>query len=179
MGKNSRLNFRKRTSVTRLPGIRNAESHPLNKNRVGEVPVGGKFEVEYKYEINNPAGIQDANPDPKSYGNVEPVRDGGTLTGQSSPINLTATEVKVKDRGNVVEVTKKDTFEVTKDAHSVINFQVVVRDPLTSATDRLASASSDYNNREVIKYKDERGKERERSGRARPRSIFVDYKSGR
>ena len=165
------------SSKVTLPLIISAASRQFN-SKGGEVPVGGKFEVEYKYLINNPTGVGDANPDPASYGRLDPVKDGSTLGEQSSPVSLIATDVKIKSQGDVLEVTKKDTYEVTKDAHSAINYQIVVRDPLTGATDKLASTASQSNRNEIIKYKDEKtGQMKERVGRQRPLSIYVDSKS--
>jgi hypothetical protein len=162
---------------TNVPRIISAKSRQLD-NVGGEVPVGGRFQIEYTYEINNPAET-DGNKDPGSYGSIEPIKDGGTLGDQTSPFKLSETKMKIKDNGNALEVTKTDTFVVTSNAHSAVNFQVVARDPLvTTKIDRLPSSASDYNNKNTYTYVDKNGKSQEVT-RTRPKSIYVDSKPRR
>lgn len=117
------------------------------------------------------------NKDPGSYGKLEPVKDGKTLEGQSSPISLLKSDVKSQRKGDVLEVTKKDTYEVTSNTHSVINYQIVVRDPLALRVDRLPSSQSQNPEarRNEFKYVGSDGKDRVRV-RERPLSIYVDSK---
>jgi len=159
-----------------VPEILSAKSKQLGSKQ-GEVPVGGRFEVEYKYQINNPESVGDANKNPGSYGKLEPLNDGKTLEGQSSPISLLKSDVKSQRKGDILEVTKIDTYEVTSTAHSVINYQIVVSDPLVPRVDRLPSSQSQNPRARENKfiYVGSDGKERERV-RERPLSIYVDSK---
>ncbi|NOT60784.1 MAG: hypothetical protein HOP19_11245 [Acidobacteria bacterium] len=162
------------TSKVNLPKITSAKS---SGSLSRELPVGGSFTVEYRYEINNPAGQDGVDQNPANYGSVQPIKDGGTLSSQASPIELTNSTSETRARGDVIEVAKKDTFKVTDAAHSVINYQIVVKDPLTTATDTLSSRSSATSTREIITYKDDKGYPKQKEGRERPLSIFVDSKS--
>lgn len=136
----------------------------LNRTETGEVPVGGKVEITYKYRINKP----DEGQNPADAGKISGVerdrttikegkvveRDteaqpsGGTFAALEGlkPVGEPVVNV-VGVKNDEVEVTKTETFEVTgykgmrPNDDGGINFQITVTDPrapVTSTSDRKA-----------------------------------------
>ena len=126
-----------------LPKIINVKTVLINPVR-GELPVGGQFQVEYTYQINNP---QDTTPEnrekkPEDFGNIKPIKDTGTLndaTAQSGPVERVNTKVTVNPKDDSVIVTKVETFKIKERSGSYINYEVVVSDPLTGKEDKIRS----------------------------------------
>jgi len=98
----------------------------------GEVPVGGEFEIKYKYVINEPTdGSQ-----PGDAGSIGPITPTGTFT-ESNQVGLVDSTTKVDKQKESVVVEKTERFVVNErreskpGATAAINYKVVVKDPNT------------------------------------------------
>jgi RHS repeat-associated protein len=109
----------------------------------GEVPIGGEFEIKYKYAINNPSTEQDAQK-PGDYGSIQPVTPTGTFTEVSNLGLVGEPKVVVNQKKETVEVEKTERYVVNGTAcrgtSCGINFKVVVRDPVN--TDKTVTVRS-------------------------------------
>jgi hypothetical protein len=156
------------TQLSRIaPQVLNVSSRMINQTKTGEVPVGGKFEVTYKYRMNQP----EEGRDPGDAGRITAVEKTQTtkfVGGQSSEVTTVANEgggsfaqaanvtpigkpvvTVVGTKNDEVEVTKTETFQVnarsdaTRGSTGQINFQVVVTDP-------RAPIAADASSREAL-----------------------------
>jgi hypothetical protein len=109
----------------------------------GEVPIGGEFEIKYKYAINDPSTVQDAQK-PGDYGSIQPVIPTGTFTGVSNVGLVGDPKVVVNQKKETVEVEKTERYVVNGTACGgstcAINFKVVVKDPVN--TDKTVTVRS-------------------------------------
>jgi RHS repeat-associated protein len=115
----------------------------------GEVPVGGKFQIYYKYQINNPTD----GTKPEDYGRVDavdysptkqnpdggPPKDGGTFA-QANNLGLIDVKTKVIGEGKEATVVEKtETYEVKErkdmkpNTTGAINYKIVVTDPVNTS----------------------------------------------
>lgn len=120
------------------PIIISAESKLIDRvPKTGEVPVGGEFEIKYKYAINDPATVSDGKK-PGDYGSVEPIGKNGTFTNVNQ-VGLVKMDVQVDKTKEGVTVTKTERYMVNgsdRGGSSAINFRIVVKDPVN--TDKTA-----------------------------------------
>jgi RHS repeat-associated protein len=101
----------------------------------GEVPIGGEFEIKYKYAINDPSTVQDAQK-PEDYGSIQPITPTGTFTDVNNVGLVGAPKVVVNQKKETVEVEKTERYVAQGAACGGttcgINFKVVVRDPVNT-----------------------------------------------
>ncbi len=109
----------------------------------GEVPIGGEFEIKYKYAINDPSTVQDAQK-PGDYGSIQPVIPTGTFTDVNNVGLVGEPKVVVNPKKETVEVEKTERYVVKGTAcgrdSCAINFKVVVTDPVN--TDKTVTVRS-------------------------------------
>jgi RHS repeat-associated protein len=109
----------------------------------GEVPIGGEFEIKYKYAINDPSTVQDAQK-PEDYGSIQPITPTGTFTDVNNVGLVGDPKVVVNQKKETVEVEKTERYVVKRTAcggdSCAINFKVVVKDPVN--TDKTVSVRS-------------------------------------
>jgi RHS repeat-associated protein len=101
----------------------------------GEVPIGGEFEIKYKYAINDPSTVQDAQKS-EDYGSIQPITPTGTFTDVNNIGLVGDPKVVVNQKKETVEVEKTERYVVQGSACGGttcgINFKVVVRDPVNT-----------------------------------------------
>ena len=142
-----------------LPKIKNPKTKLIQPIR-GELPIGGEFEVEYEYTINYNAEMKAQGVKPEDAGKVQPVSNlsgdpVGTLKNGAKEMEGTgARDVQVSYDKENATVHKIETFKVGERAASALNYEIVVKDPVTGQTDMIRSKSSPSTPR------DERGRSR-------------------
>jgi RHS repeat-associated protein len=98
----------------------------------GEVPVGGEFEIKYKYVINEPTD----GSKPEDAGSIAPITPKGTFT-ESNQVGLVNSTAKVDKEKEAVTVEKTERYVVNErreskpGATAAINYKIVVKDPNT------------------------------------------------
>jgi len=116
-------------------------------DRRGEIPVGGRFAIKYKYAINDPAKV-DGGKKPEEYGRIESLTPGTAFTDTTKLGLVEEPKVKVGRKGETVEVEKTELYEVKEAAcpkpgsTCAINFKIVVEDPVNDKKVEVRSVTA-------------------------------------
>jgi hypothetical protein len=110
-----------------------------------EVPVGGQFEITYKFNTAIPT---DPKAKAEDAGSIEPVIRGGTFT-DTNNLGLVSSKADVKVENNLATVEKTERFQVKKTDQAPngtyqINYKVVVRNPNTNEKVETGTTGKKY-----------------------------------
>ncbi|QQS32978.1 MAG: RHS repeat-associated core domain-containing protein [Acidobacteriota bacterium] len=144
------------TNINKDLKVISVSSDYIDKDETGQVPVGGRFSITYRFSISTP---QDAdNLDLSSYGSVEST----TSKAFDATENLESVSSKVAvvgTKGSATIIEKTETFRVLADKNSnirrgeqgtrAINYFVVARNPASAGSGSVRKRSTISNYIEV------------------------------
>ncbi|MGH9957734.1 MAG: hypothetical protein ACREBC_11495 [Pyrinomonadaceae bacterium] len=114
----------------------------LDKTPQGEAPVGGQFQIKYKYSISIPID----GSKPEDAGRIEPVGAKGSFTDAFDLGIAAEPKIKVNVKKESVVVEKTETFIVNKGPSmgntGALNYRIAVTAPNKSGTVTRSPVSS-------------------------------------